>query len=227
MPTINFSSSYEHSMLHNDSLSPLRCQKCHRQYKYNHTFSFRSVEKHKRRPLPSIYLVTALENPQSPTRPLELVEAWNLLNNFTKLDAKGLSQKLLSDAEQRSVLRDALLIVVSQPSPDVCWDPTSAEPEILLGILSSDIRLAVRSLRDYCLAFGVPFCPPESKVPGYSLGLIPGGVFVKYNSRTKMCYASKYDGRDRGVLVTLGMKQIGHFPLGLMDESMTSAAPQL
>lgn len=30
-------------------------------------------------------------------------------------------------------------------------------PEVLLGVLASDVRLAVRSLRDYCQALGLPF----------------------------------------------------------------------
>jgi hypothetical protein len=29
-----------------------------------------------------------------------------------------------------------------------------------------------------------------------------------------------YSGRDRGVLLQLGQQQLGHFPLGLFDESV-------
>jgi hypothetical protein len=28
---------------------------------------------------------------------------------------------------------------------------------VLLGVMASDVRLAVRSLRDYCQALGLPF----------------------------------------------------------------------
>jgi len=33
----------------------------------------------------------------------------------------------------------------------------AAVPEVLLGVVASDVRLAVRSLRDYCQALGLPF----------------------------------------------------------------------
>ena len=65
----------------------------------------------------------------------------------------------------------------------------------------------------------VPGCP--------SLPSISGAVYIKYNSATRLCYASLYEGRDRGVLVQLGQRQVGHLPLGLLDEGMTNAAPQI
>jgi hypothetical protein len=43
----------------------------------------------------------------------------------------------------------------------------------------------------------------------------------------QVCYASQYQGQDRGVLVTLGTRQFGHFPLGLFDEGMDQPAPTL
>jgi hypothetical protein len=48
---------------------------------------------------------------------------------------------------------------------------------------------------------------------------------VKYNSATGLCYASRYEGRDRGVLVQLGQAQVGHLPLGLLDEAMANPPP--
>jgi hypothetical protein len=65
----------------------------------------------------------------------------------------------------------------------------------------------------------VPGCP--------ALPAVTGAVYIKYNSATGLCYASRYEGRDRGVLVQLGQQQLGHLPLGLMDEAMANAAPQL
>lgn len=36
--------------------------------------------------------------------------------------------------------------------------------QVLIGILASDIRLAVRSLKDFTAALGTPFVMPESRV---------------------------------------------------------------
>lgn len=131
---------------------------------------------------------------------------------------------------------------------------------MLLGIVASDVRLAVRSLRDYCQALGLSFkaskaagiagsaarfqclvcgAPPphlllrnpraqvpESRVAGVAAApAIPGPVYIKYNSASGLCYASGYEGRDRGVLVQLGQQQLGHLPLGLFDEAMARPPP--
>ena len=52
-------------------------------------------------------------------------------------------------------------------------------------------------------------------------------MYIKHNASTGVCYVSQYEGRDRGVLVQLGQRQVGHLPLGLLDEDMSSPAPQL
>ncbi len=67
---------------------------------------------------------------------------------------------------------------------------------------------------------------PESRVPGVAAApAITGPTYVKFNSVSGLCYASRYEGRDRGVLVQLGQEQLGHLPLGLHDESMDRPAP--
>lgn len=73
----------------------------------------------------------------------------------------------------------------------------------------------------------LPSClAPTVQVPGVAATpAIAGSVFVKYIPTRQLCYASKYQGRDRGVLVTLGQRQIGHLPLGLHDEAMAKPAP--
>ena len=135
--------------------------------------------------------------------------------------------------------------------------------------MASDVRLGVRSLRDYCQALGLPFkasqgggfsfgraegeacqrttcsccfapqppvllslvacraCQmPESRVPGVAAApAIAGPIYVKYNSASGLCYATQYEGRDRGVLVQLGQRQLGHLPLGLHDEGMARPPP--
>lgn len=57
-------------------------------------------------------------------------------------------------------------VAVSHPAPTEGWDPSMTPPEILIGILSSDIRLAVRALRDWTSALSVPFVLPKSRVTG-------------------------------------------------------------
>ena len=98
----------------------------------------------------------------------------------------------------------------------------------MLGILSSDVRWAVRALRDWTEAFELPFVPPVSRVPGVpSVAQVRGTCYLKYNPVSGVCYVSEYQGKDRGVLVQLGQASLGHFPLGLWDEDMTRAAPTL
>lgn len=147
-------------------------------------------------------------------------------------------------------------VAAGSPHTPAGWNPDAVEvPEVLLGIVASDVRLAVRSLRDYCQALGLPFKAskaagvdpvgpqvlsalfvkrptphppqmPESRVPGVAAApAIAGPVYVKFNSATGLCYASTYEGRDRGVLVQLGQQQLGHLPLGLFDEAMARPPP--
>ena len=48
--------------------------------------------------------------------------------------------------------------------PAANWDPAGQPPSILIGIVSSDVRLAMRSLRDYLAALHLPFVAPTSRV---------------------------------------------------------------
>ena len=58
-----------------------------------------------------------------------------------------------------------------------------------------------------------------------SIASMQGPVYLKYNAATEQCYATRYDGRDRGVLLTLGQSLVGHLPLGLFDgATITSKA---
>lgn len=48
--------------------------------------------------------------------------------------------------------------------PAASWDPAIQPPSVLLGIVSSDVRLAMRALRDYLAALHLPFVAPTSRV---------------------------------------------------------------
>lgn len=54
--------------------------------------------------------------------------------------------------------------VYSQPWPDAGWAPQPSDPDVLIGVVAGDARLAVRALRDWCGALGLPYIQPESKV---------------------------------------------------------------
>lgn len=125
---------------------------------------------------------------------------------------------MLSSLENRQALRNALLLVAAHP-----WAPAgyTSDTGVLLGVVASDVRLGVRSLRDYCDALGLNFVMPTSRVPNApTLPMIRTPVYIKLNSKTGLSYVSTYDGRDRGVLINFGTEQIGHLPLGLHDEKL-------
>jgi hypothetical protein len=157
---------------------------------------------------------------------ISVEQAWSLLTELTQRDVRGLAAPLLDSRAKRRLLRDAVLVAAASPHPPSAWDPATGV--ILLGLLASDARLAARALRDWTEALGLPPATPESRVPGCpSLPSISGPVYIKYNSGGGLCYATRYDGRDRGVLLQLGSVQVGHLPLGLHDEDMAAPPPQI
>ncbi len=64
-------------------------------------------------------------------------------------------------------------VVATNAAPSEGWDPSIQPPEILLGVLSSDIRLAVRALRDWANALHVPFVIPTSRVTWTNSSWLP------------------------------------------------------
>lgn len=133
----------------------------------------------------------------------------------------------LSSAAKRQRLRDALQVVFRHPSVAAGWlGAASPDAEVLLGVVASDIKFAARAYRDWCDGLQLPLTVPSSRVDGcQNVKDIRGGVYLKYNSKTQVCYVSRYDGKDRGVLVQLGQLQLGHFPLGFFDEAMSKPPP--
>ena len=176
--------------------------------------------------------------------------SWQLLEDFTREEFAGrAATKYLSTRESRQNLKEAFRKAARSPHPSSGWSPSMLEDQngretpgtssssdhqgsssqgvILLGIVASDVRYAIRSLRDYCNALNIPFVvpvprgmTPEPKVPA-----IVGPVYIRYNSSTGQCTITAYSGRDRGVLVQFGSIQVGHLPLGLLDEDMSQPEP--
>lgn len=114
--------------------------------------------------------------------------------------------------------------MAAAPHPPANWHPATRPRRLLLAVLASNEALAARALRDYCDAFGVPYSPPRPRVQA-------GGVFLRLNAATDtpppVPTAAPYAGSDRGVLITLGDVQLGHLPLGLLDEGREKEAPPL
>lgn len=63
---------------------------------------------------------------------------------------------------RRDKLRDALQTVLVHKNPEFGWDPE--QPQVLLGVVCSDVRLGIRALRDWSTAVGTKFVVPESQV---------------------------------------------------------------
>ena len=91
------------------------------------------------------------------------MQAWKLLTEYNKRDVRGGAHALSDSAEKRAKLREALLLVARHPWAPSEWDPRTSR-DVLMGILASDVRLAVRALRDWSHALQVDFVPPVSKV---------------------------------------------------------------
>ncbi len=54
--------------------------------------------------------------------------------------------------------------VAAEPRAAFGWDPGAAPAALLLGVLASDARLAVRALRDFCGALRTDFLLPAPSV---------------------------------------------------------------
>jgi hypothetical protein len=165
-----------------------------------------------------------------PPTAVPVAEAWRRLEALTAADARGAAAPLLATPAARAALRDSLLVAAAASHAPAAWvHDAEPLPEVLLGVLASDVRLALRALRDYTSTLGLEFVVPTPRGvdAGVALPAMRGPVYIKYNSRTRLCYAAPYAGRDRGVLAQLGGAQVGHLPLGLMDEARERPPPEI
>lgn len=158
-------------------------------------------------------------------------QAWRLLKQFNSDDMKAQRSPATAtglSSQQRKELKQAVLMATTHAWPEAGWDPAAQPSTLMLGVLSGDVRLAVRALRDYAHALGFEFVTPQSRVPGIAqLSSIRGGVYIKANVATRSAMVSEYSGSHRGVLLQLGQQQIGHLPLGLFDAARSAPPPPL
>ncbi|GAX81350.1 hypothetical protein CEUSTIGMA_g8781.t1 [Chlamydomonas eustigma] len=166
----------------------------------------------------------------------------DMLLDYSRKQFNGRPHHLTSSREGREELREIIMAIYSSrpsttPPGDTNYTPvTSNDAEdttlrsdlLLLGIMASDVKMAMRGFRDWCQALNLDYVLPENRVPGsLSLSEVKGSVYLKYNSVSKACYLSPYAGQERGVLLQLGQDRLlGHFPLGLWDEDHSNPTPK-
>lgn len=105
-------------------------------------------------------------------------------------------------AVDQTLLRQALLTV------------TQASDYQILGICADTFTQGMQALESYAAAL--------EYAPTLNLPVIEGAVYIKFNPKSGLCYASAYGGEHRGVLVSCqsadetGVNEMfGHLPLGL------------
>lgn len=79
--------------------------------------------------------------------------------------------------------------------------------------------------RPAAVRFALAICEWDLSMAALPSSWHAAAAAVQYNAASGLCYATKYEGRDRGVLVQLGQRQLGHLPLGLHDEGMARPPP--
>lgn len=75
----------------------------------------------------------------------------------------------LAGAFPHSNLHNPYFVFSSQTAaakayPSAGWDPAAQPSSLMMGVLSGDVRLAVRALRDYTGALSAEFVMPMSRV---------------------------------------------------------------
>ena len=91
--------------------------------------------------------------------------------------------------------------------------------QMMLGICASSWAEGILALEQYCQALNLPELLPTPE--------LTGAIYIKFNPRLPNCYASAYDGSERGVLVAAQSEDLtklndmfGHLPLDLFSDSI-------
>ena len=112
--------------------------------------------------------------------------------------------KRLSTLEEKVAVRQAVLQLASVTDTH------------MFGILAADWEGAIAALHSYAKAFG--YEPPAVVNP------CNDAVYIKFNPRAGLCYASPYPDDHRGVLIAFqsdvvdGINEMcGHLPLDLFE----------
>ena len=88
--------------------------------------------------------------------------------------------------------------------------------QIMLGICASSWAEGILALQQYSQALNLPELLPTPE--------LTGAIYIKFNPRLPNCYASAYEGSERGVLVAAQSEDLtklnemfGHLPLDLFS----------
>ena len=88
--------------------------------------------------------------------------------------------------------------------------------QIMLGICASSWAEGILALQQYSQALNLPELLPTPE--------LTGAIYIKFNPRLLNCYASAYEGSERGVLVAAQSEDLtklnemfGHLPLDLFS----------
>jgi Domain of unknown function (DUF1824) len=134
-----------------------------------------------------------------PTVSMTTVQAQAILAPFNCLDTKQ-----IETLEEQVAVRQAVLQLASVTDTH------------MFGILAGDWEGAIAVLNSYAAAFG--YEPPAVAKP------CEDAVYVKFNPRSGLCYASPYPEQHRGVLIAFqsdfedGINEMcGHLPLDLFE----------
>ena len=109
-------------------------------------------------------------------------------------------------AATHAEIRQALLVLL--PSID----------RIMLGICANNWAEGILALEIYSQALDLPILLPTTE--------LTGAIYIKYNPAIANCYASAYEGTDRGVLIAAQSedpsklnRMFGHLPLTLFSDN--------
>jgi Domain of unknown function (DUF1824) len=134
-----------------------------------------------------------------PTTSMTTAQAQAILAPFD-----GLTAKSTVDLAEKMAVQQAVLHLASTTETH------------LFGIMAADWEGAIAALHSYAKAFG--YIPPAEVSP------CSNAVYIKFNPRTGLCYASSYTGTYRGVLIAFqsdladGVNEMcGHLPLDLFE----------
>ncbi len=130
--------------------------------------------------------------------PLDLTSACELLRPINCLNSQPISDRSLVQAAVHRV--------------------AAASDYQILGICANTLAEGIQALKTYGAALGYQ--------PQLDLAPIEGAVYIKFNPKSALCYADRYSGDYRGVLISCqsayesGLNEMfGHLPLDLFTDA--------
>lgn len=129
---------------------------------------------------------------------LTVEQAQKILKEFNCVENKSIA------VSEKALVREALLLIASLSDYQI------------LGICADTTAQGLLALKTYSEALGY-----EADL---DLTGVEGSVYIKFNSKTGLCYLDSYTGKHRGVLVSCQSSEsgainemYGHLPLDLFD----------